>query len=111
MAETKGFNFFESEEYLAYVRASQETEEEKRLRLEKERLEQMQGSIQEEPIVEPETKSVIEKQKQEIIDSIPEMPEEKEFNFFETEEYKTYISTKPAQLQKLGDDISFTRRC
>ena len=110
MAETKGFNFFESEEYLGYVRASQETEEEKRLRLEQERLEQMQVSVQEETVVEPEVETVIKKQKQEIIDSIPEMPEEKEFNFFESEEYKTYTSKKPAQLQKLGDDISFTRK-
>ncbi len=110
MAENNSFNFFESEEYLGYVRASKETEEEKRLRLEKERLEQMQSSLQEEPIVEPEAEPVIEKQKQEIVESIPEMPEEKEFNFFESEEYKTYTSKKPAQLQKLGDDISFSRK-
>ena len=55
MSENIVTNFFESEEYLNFIKESEETEEEKRLRLERESLEQMQlVSSKEIPeIVEP----------------------------------------------------------
>jgi hypothetical protein len=93
-------NFFESEEYLNFIKESEETEEEKRLRLERESLEKMQlvSSKEIQEAAEPVKVETAIEQK-EIIEDVPD--------FFESEEYKNFIAKNPIPLD---DDISFSRK-
>ena len=96
MPEDNVPNFFESEVYLKHISRSEETEEEERLRLEQERLEQMQDVMTEEPVAAPVP--VVEKLPEETI----ETP-----NFFESEVYLQHVTKKPVPLE---DNISFSRK-
>ena len=111
MLQDEYVSIFDSTEYKDYVAARdaelpEETEEEKRRRLERERLAAIQA---EQPVAPPQPQEVIEKEPPVVEE---EVVDDSYVSIFETPEYLEYAKAEKVErpLEELGDDISFARK-
>jgi hypothetical protein len=120
MLQDEYVSIFDSSEYKDYVAARdaelpEETEEEKRRRLERERLAAIQA---EQPVAPPQPQEAIEK-KTPVVEE--EVVDDSYVSIFETPEYLEYAKAQKVErpleaqkikipLEELGDDISFARK-
>lgn len=111
MLQDEYVSIFDSTEYKDYVAARdaelpEETEEEKRRRLERERLAAIQA---EQPVALPQPQEIIE-EKPPVVEE--EVVDDSYVSIFETPEYLEYAKAQKIErpLEELGDDIAFARK-